>query len=65
MAKGVKGSTPQDAPKRTSFNVRPSLINKAKYIAWKENKDMSTLVNEGLEEVIKKYEKKNGPIPVK
>lgn len=65
MAKGVRGSTPEDKPVRTSFNIPPSVKNKARYVALMENKDLSKLVVEGLNEVIGKYEKKNGPIPTK
>lgn len=67
MAKGVKGSSPkaEDRPVRTSFNIYPLKIKKVRYISLMENKDMTALVDEALQILIDKYEKKNGEIKIK
>lgn len=67
MAKGVKGSTPpsEEKPIRTSFNILPSKMKKIRYISLMEEKDLTQIINEALDVVIEKYEKKNGEIPMK
>ncbi|MDQ3844207.1 MAG: hypothetical protein M3342_09365 [Bacteroidota bacterium] len=66
MAKGRKGSSPtEDAPKRTSIVIRPSRWEKVKYIAFMEKREISEIIDELLDEAIKKYEKKNGEIPAR
>ena len=66
MAKGLKGSSlKKDAPKRTSLIIKPSTLEKIGYIAFKEKRDKTAIVDEALGEVIKRYEKKNGPIKIK
>jgi hypothetical protein len=67
MAKGVKGSTPSvDAkPIKTSLVVLPLTMKKVRYIGLMEGSEISSLVEEGFQEVIKRYEKKHGPIPIK
>ncbi|RYE53370.1 MAG: hypothetical protein EOP48_14560 [Sphingobacteriales bacterium] len=66
MAKGVKGSTPpkEERPIRTSFNIYPEKTRKLKYIGLVEGKDMTVLINEALDHVIEKWEKKNGEIKI-
>jgi hypothetical protein len=67
MAKGVKGSAPpkEERPARTSFNIYPAKMKKLKYIALMEEKDLTRLIDEAMDNIIDKYERKNGPIPVK
>jgi hypothetical protein len=49
----------RDAIERTSYSVRvdPKLIKELKYVAVDENKPVSTLIEEGIRLVIKKYKK--------
>jgi len=66
MAKGVKGSGPtEDVPTRTTFIIRPSIISKLKYIALMEQTTQTAIIDKLLADYIDKYEKKNGPIPIK
>lgn len=67
MAKGKKGSSPidEDKPKRTSFNILPSTKRKVDYISLMDRKDLTDIVEEGLQHIIAQYEKKNGPIPIR
>lgn len=66
MAKGVKGSGPkEDAPVRTSFIIKPSVTSKLKYIALIDRTTQTEIVDKLLTDYIDKWEKKNGPIPVK
>jgi hypothetical protein len=67
MAKGVRGSTPseENKPLKTSLVVQPVTMKKIRFIALMEEKEISSLVEEGFQEVIKRYEKKKGLIPVK
>jgi hypothetical protein len=68
MAKGVKGSTPPDEekPVKTSFAIKPTVMQKLHYIKLfdKKKPEITELVNEGLEYVINKFEKKHGKIPI-
>jgi hypothetical protein len=67
MAKGVRGSSPnsEDKPTRTSFNILPVKMRKAKYIGVMESKDLTVIINEALDDYINKYERENGKIPIK
>lgn len=67
MAKGVKGSTPVglEAKARTSIISTYGRLEKIRYIAFMQKEDMSDLVNAAFDKIIAKYEKDNGPIPVK
>lgn len=67
MAKGVKGSTPTDLnrPVRTTVISTYTRQEKLRYIAFMEKTDMTSIINKAIDEVITKYEKKNGPVPVK
>ncbi len=67
MAKGVKGSTPNEENKsvKTSFIMDPLVMKKVRYMALMEEKEITAIVNNSLLESITKYEKKNGPIPEK
>lgn len=66
MAKGIKGSGPtEDVPVRTSLIVRPSVIQKLKYIALMDRSTQTAIIDGLLNEYIAKWEKKNGEIPVK
>jgi hypothetical protein len=62
MAKGVKGSSPKEEskPKRTSFNIYPIVQKKIKTIAFTDDKDITMVVDEALNDYIRKWEKKNG-----
>jgi hypothetical protein len=63
MAKGVKGSTdPDNKPVRTSFVILPSTMKKIRFIALMEERDITSIVDEGLNVVIKRYEKAHGPV---
>lgn len=67
MAKGIKGSGPskEQKPQRTSLSITPEKTKKLKYVAIIEGSNFTELVNEGLQYVIDRFEKKNGPIPIK
>lgn len=67
MAKGIKGSTPseEDKPHKTTFIVDPALMKKVRYIALMDETEMTGIVKEALSDYVQKWEKKNGPIPVK
>ena len=66
MAKGIKGSGPtEDVPTRTTLIIRPSVIKKMKVMAAMGGTTQTALVDEALTDYIAKWEKKNGPIPVK
>jgi hypothetical protein len=67
MAKGVKGSSPskESAPIRTSFIIDPVTNKKLNYISMMEEREKTDIVKEAFIDFIKKYEKKNGTIPVK
>lgn len=64
MAKAQK-EVQEDKPVKTSLSIKPSKMKKLKIITVYEAKNITDLVDEGIDLVIAKYEKKNGPIPVK
>jgi len=47
---------------QTGFRVSPEIIDKLKYIAWKENESMNSKAESAFTEYITKWEKKNGAI---
>lgn len=51
----------KDDIKRESYSVRldPDLIRELKHVAVDEKKPVSTLVEEGIRDVLKKYTKKS------
>lgn len=67
MAKGVKGSSPknEEKPVRTSFIIDTVINKKLNYIALMDDRDKTEIVNEAFTEIINKWEKKNGKIPLK
>jgi hypothetical protein len=66
MAKGIKGSGPtEDVPTRTTLIIRPSIIRKLKYIALADGTTQTAIIDGELTDYVAKWEKKNGPIPVK
>jgi predicted DNA-binding protein len=65
MAKGVKGSSPEIKPVRTSFILSPVISKKLNYISFQTEKDKTAIVDDALNEYIRKYEKKHGDIVVK
>jgi translation elongation factor EF-Tu-like GTPase len=67
MAKGVKGSSPkiEDKPVRTSFIIDPAINKKLNYISLMDDKEKTEVVNSAFTDLISKWEKKNGKIPVK
>jgi hypothetical protein len=46
---------------KASFNVRPELIKKLKYIALVDDTTQTDIVNNLLSDYVEKWEKKNGP----
>lgn len=53
---------------QAGIRLDPELLDKLKAIAYWERKTFKEVVSEGLEAVVKKYEKTNGPVkpaPVK
>lgn len=65
MAKGVKGSSPtEDVPVRTSYNIRPSITLKMKYIALVEKTNVTALQEQLFTDFIRRWEKKNGEIKI-
>jgi len=67
MAKGVKGSTPtnDNAPARTTYISTVGRLRKLKYMAFMEKTNATAIINESVDKAIAKYEKDNGPIPIK
>lgn len=67
MAKGIKGSTPtgENRPVKTSFIIDAVTMKKIRYIALMEETEITVVVDKSFQETIAKYEKKNGPIPIK
>jgi predicted transcriptional regulator len=63
-AKGIKGSTPATKPVKTTFIIQPEIMRKIKFIALMEQTDMTSLINESLQQIVKRYEKKNGEINI-
>ncbi len=59
-----KSTNPREK-KTTSFKVYTDTKRKLDYISMMDNKDLSDIADEGFNHVIQKFEKKNGPIPVK
>ena len=51
--------------KRTSFILHADTMKKIKYISLMDEKDITTSIDEALQDYISKWEKKNGPIPKK
>ena len=51
---------PKDDAKRESYSVRlrPKLIKQLKHLAVDENKAVSQLIEEGIEDLLKRYAKK-------
>lgn len=47
---------------QTGFRVKPDTIDKLKYIAWKENESMNSKAETAFDDLIAKWEKKNGVI---
>lgn len=54
----------EDEKAKTSFYFRKDLQKQLKYIALKENKNLTDVLEEAIEEYISKYEKKNGEIKI-
>lgn len=66
MAKGIKGSGPtEDKPIRTTFLIRPSLISKLKFIAFKDGTSQTAIIDKQLSEYVEKWEKKHGEAKLK
>jgi hypothetical protein len=59
MAKGIKGSTPTDMnkPARTTFISTYERMEKMRYIAFMEKRDMTSIINEAIDKIIVKNEK--------
>lgn len=51
--------------KTTSFMIYTDTKKKVNYIAVMEEIDITTIVETALQDYINKYEKRNGPIPIK
>ena len=62
MAKQVKS---KDGKEAATFRLQPDLLKKLKYIALMENTTQTDLIEACVTDLITKWEKKNGPIPVK
>jgi hypothetical protein len=68
MAKATKPNLKpkeEDKPTKTSFNLKPSLMKKLKYISWKSEQSQTELVDKALNDLVNIWEKKNGAIPFK
>ena len=67
MAKPGKTIKKESEPtkKRNTFFFLPETTKKVKYIAFMDEKTQTGIIEEALNEYIAKWEKKNGPIPVK
>ena len=67
MAKGVKGSSPkkEDKPFRTSFIISPITNKKLNYISLMDEREKTAVVEEAFTDLINKWEKKHGKIPVR
>jgi hypothetical protein len=61
MAKTTKTTT----DKLIAFRIQAPLLKKLKYIAFQEETTQTALVENAIIEIIAKYEKKHGEIPVK
>jgi hypothetical protein len=48
----------QQASKKATYYIKPDIIKGLKYLAIDKDKDLSALVNEALEDLIKKYKGK-------
>lgn len=59
---------PQFIPEGTvkaSFNIDPAIVRKLRIIAALDGSTQTEILNSLLNDYIAKWEKKNGPIPVK
>lgn len=63
MAKSTN-PTPQ-GPKKSLFNIEEKMKKQIKYIAFTDERTQTDIVSEALVDYIAKWEKKNGPIPVR
>jgi hypothetical protein len=61
MAKATK----TDKPKKSIFTLEESNRKKLNIVSAIEDRDMQDIVNEALSDWFYKYEKKNGPLPIK
>lgn len=59
MAKAAKD---QDKPAKTSLSIRPSKMKKLRILAVYDNKSVTDLVDEGIDDIIKRLEKKYGEV---
>lgn len=50
---------------KASFNIKPELIKKLRYVALMDETTQTDIVDKLLVDFIDKWEKKNGPIPGK
>lgn len=50
---------------KASFNLRPEIIRKLKYAALIDQTTQTAILDKLLTDFIDKWEKKNGPIPLK
>ena len=64
MAKAVKTETEREK-KRATFVVYTDTKRKMDYISMMDQKDLSEIAEEAFTQVIEKWEKKNGKIPIK
>jgi hypothetical protein len=55
----------ETSPKKSLFTLEEENRKKLKIVSVITERDMQDIVNEALNEWFAKYEKKNGPIPVK
>jgi hypothetical protein len=63
MTKTIKAASGSE--KATAFRLPSPLLKKLKYISVMEETTQTDLIEKAILEIIAKYEKKNGTIPVK
>lgn len=59
----AKATGKDDSKMRTSYIISKDINLKLKYIALKEGRTISDMVEEAFEKMISNWEKKNGPTP--
>jgi hypothetical protein len=65
MAKVKKPAEVEEKTEPQTFRLRPTLLKKLKYIALMDDTTQTDIVDSSLSEFIAKWEKKNGPVPIK
>lgn len=54
-----------DGKEAATFRIKSELLKKLKYIAMKDNTTQTNLIEGAVMGIVAKWEKKNGPIPIK